>query len=61
MSSHVILFIILGLFSIWGSVYIGSLAPRLWKQKNVRGAIGVSIISGFTLIVPVLVRFIGEE
>lgn len=61
MSSHVVMFTILGLFSIWGCVYVGSLAPKLWKQKNYRGAIGVSILAGFTLIVPVLIRFIGEE
>ncbi|MGG1638586.1 hypothetical protein MHH56_12085 [Paenibacillus sp. FSL K6-3182] len=61
MSKHVVLFTILGLFSIWGCVYVGSLAPSLWKQKNFRGAIGVSILAGITLVVPVLVRMIGEE
>lgn len=46
--------------SIWGSVYVGSLAPQLWRQQNFRGAIGVTMLACMTLILPTLLTCLSE-
>ncbi|MEK5396979.1 hypothetical protein [Paenibacillus sp. FSL K6-2859] len=46
--------VILWIISLWGSIYIGSLTPTLWKQKNYRGAVGAAILAGLTLFLPLV-------
>jgi hypothetical protein len=53
MTAVIVKLFILGVLSLWAGVYIGSLAPRLWKQKNYRGAAGTAILAGLTIILPV--------
>ncbi|WDQ32005.1 hypothetical protein PTQ21_27040 [Paenibacillus marchantiae] len=52
---------ILGVLSMWAGVYIGSLAPRLWKQKNYRGAAGTAILAGLTMVLPVVFTLIRDN
>ncbi|GGG13428.1 hypothetical protein GCM10010916_32940 [Paenibacillus abyssi] len=52
-------FVILG--SIWGTVYTGSLIPKLWQQKNYRGAIGMTVLACCTLILPTLMTWYGQS
>ncbi|SEK96436.1 hypothetical protein [Paenibacillus sp. OK003] len=49
---------ILGILSLWAGIYIGSLAPTLWKQKNYRGAAGTAILAGLTMVLPVVFTLI---
>lgn len=46
---------LLCVISLWGCVYVGSLTPKLWRQKNYRGAIGVGIMACLTLVLPTLI------
>jgi hypothetical protein len=50
--------VIMGIVSLWGSIYIGSLTPTLWKQKNYRGAVGVAILAGLTLVLPLAISLL---
>lgn len=52
---------ILGVLSLWASIYIGSLAPRLWKQKNYRGAAGTAILAGLTMVLPLVFTIIRQK
>ncbi|NIK76480.1 hypothetical protein FHS15_001605 [Paenibacillus castaneae] len=61
MNKQILMYTALAFFSLWGSVYVGSLAPQLWKQSNYRGAVGVVILAGFTLVIPILLRVIREK
>ncbi|MNW11243.1 hypothetical protein D3C71_2086460 [compost metagenome] len=52
---------ILAAISLWSSVYVGSLAPQLWRQRNYRGAVGVAVLACLTLILPTLLTLYSEE
>ncbi|MBY3620749.1 hypothetical protein HGO21_14430 [Acinetobacter sp. CUI P1] len=54
MTIQVMKILILAIVSLWGSIYIGSLTPTLWKQKNYRGAVGTAILAGLTLFLPLV-------
>lgn len=46
--------------SLWSSVYVGSLAPQLWRQRNYRGAVGVVVLACLTLILPTLLTLYSQ-
>lgn len=54
-------FLVMAFFSMWGALYIGSLAPRLWSEHNYRGAIGVSIIAIVTFVAPALFTLLSSK
>lgn len=58
MMEEIVQFAGLAAVSIWGCVYVGSLVPQLWRRQNYRGAIGVGVLAGLTLILPILLSLL---
>lgn len=51
----------IGIFSLWAGFYVGNLIPQLWRQKNYRGAVGAAMLSGLTMVLPVMFSLLNEQ
>lgn len=54
MMEQIAKWVLIAIVSTWASVYVGSLAPQLWRQRNYRGAIGVVILASIVLVLPIV-------
>ncbi len=52
--------VFIALLSVWACVFVGSLMPSLWRQKNYRGAVMTALLAASALILPVAITLIKE-